>query len=352
MILQGIERRLTARIEERLPGAAPGVLVQAYRNGRKACVVSVGETYPYYDWASLTKIVFTVPALMLAFDRGLWNFDTRVRALWPSFPLQGTTIRDLLTHSAGAPWWHHFYKEIDPRGSERDRRDYLRQKIRGMDWKPTGESVYSDVGIVTLGFCLEALFEKPLIEVWQDLKSHLYPNLEGLDFHPQNRCLRPRTSYAPTENCPWRGRIMQGEVHDENAWALGGVSSHAGLFGGIEDLAGYGLFLRSHLLGAPKPLLRTETVRVFTERAVPMGKGDWGLGFMKPGQANASCGERFSQHSFGHTGFTGTSLWYDPSSDLLVVILSNRVALGRDSEGFKLLRPLIHSWVVEELDAC
>lgn len=349
MTSQGIERWLAKRIQEGLPGAAPGVLVQAYQKGNKICDVAVGETYPYYDWASLTKIVFTVPALMLAYDRGLWDLETRVRTLWPGFPYEAATMRGLLTHSAGAPWWYPFYKEINLAQPEKARRAYLRQKIPALEWKPTGESVYSDVGMLTLGFCLETLFERPLIEIWGDLKSRLYPNMEGLDFHVSNRCPRSRTLYAPTENCPWRGHVLQGEVHDENAWALGGVSSHAGLFGGIEDLAGYGLFLRSQLLGAPNALLRAETVRLFTERAIPTGNGDWGLGFMKPSRVNASCGKHLSDHSFGHTGFTGTSLWYDPSRDLLVVILSNRIAFGRDREDFKLLRPSIHNWIVEEL---
>jgi CubicO group peptidase (beta-lactamase class C family) len=349
MTLTSIERRLLARIVDRLPGAAPGLLLQVYWEGRKICDISAGETYPYYDLASLTKIVFTVPALMLAFDKGLWTFGTQVDELWPGFPATGVKLKDLLTHSGGALWWYPFYKEIDVQSSEEDRRVYLKQKIQSLDWMPTDESVYSDVGMLTLGFCLETLLARPLIEIWKGLKAGIYSEFETLDFHPGNRSPKPRTSYAPTEMCAWRGRLMQGEVHDENAWALGGVSSHAGLFGGIGDLSGYGLLLRSGLLGISKGGLRSETLKLFAQRARPAGKGDWGLGFMKPAASNSSCGDRFSEHSLGHTGFTGTSLWYDPGRDLLVAILSNRVFFGREHEDFKKLRPMVHNWVVEEL---
>src|SRR5262249_6059003 len=103
----------------------------------------------------------------------------------------------------------------------------------------------------------------------------------------------PQHFYAPTERCPWRGRLVQGEVHDENAWALGGLSSHAGLFGSIDDVSWYGLFLRSQLMGISKTFLKSRTVKVFTNRARSLGKGDWALGFMMPTPGSSSCGDYF-----------------------------------------------------------
>jgi serine-type D-Ala-D-Ala carboxypeptidase len=347
-----LEQRLIGRIQDYLPGAAPGLQLQVHQGGRKLCDISVGGTYPYYDLASLTKIIFTVPALMLAFEKRLWNLDTEVRQLWPHFPVPGVKIAQLLTHSAGAVWWYPFYKEIGLQSPEEDRRAYVRQKIEGLEWKPNDESVYSDVGMLALGYCLEAMLEKPLAEIWLDLKSQIYAGMGSLDFHRGNRIPEPQGSFAPTENCPWRERLMQGEVHDENAWALGGVSSHAGLFASIDDVSGYGLFLGSQLLGIAKTYLKSQTMRTFTTRARPVGKGDWALGFMMPAPGGSSCGDYFSPSSVGHTGFTGTSLWYDPASDLLVVILSNRVFYGREHDGFKKLRPMIHNWVVDELRSC
>ncbi|HZV20398.1 MAG TPA: serine hydrolase [Hyphomicrobiales bacterium] len=343
------EKRLALRVRAHLSGAAPGIKLQVYRNGRKLCDISEGETYPHYDLASLTKIIFTVPALMTAFDERRWTLETKASDFWPSFPAPGIEIAQLLTHSAGAVWWYPFYREIDLDSSESQRRAWLKAKIESLEWRSSDESVYSDIGMLALGFCLEEMVQKPLFEVWEDLKQRLYPGLYSLTFHPGNRAPEPKNCYAPTENCPWRGRLMQGEVHDENAWALGGVSSHAGLFSSVDDLSGYGMFLRNCLLGASNAVA-PETMKLFARRARPPGRGDWALGFMMPSASNASCGRYFSSESIGHTGFTGTSLWYDPSNDLLVTIVSNRVFLGREREDFKRLRPMIHDWVVEELN--
>lgn len=344
-----LESRLKAKIEEKLPGAAPGLQLQVHQNGRKFCDISVGDTFPYYDLASLTKIIFTVPALMTAFEKGLWNLDSKVVDFWPDFPHRDIRLVQLLTHSSGALWWHPFFQELDLTKSINDRRIHQKNIIKSLPFETNDKSVYSDVGFMILGVCLEAMEQKPLNEVWSSLKSQLYPGLSTLDFHLDNRSQQPARFYAPTERCKWRGRLIQGEVHDENCFALGGLSTHAGLFSSIDDVSWYGLFLRSQLLGISKTSFKLKTARVFTTRARPLGRGDWALGFMMPTPGASSCGDYFSPYSVGHLGFTGTSLWYDPHSDLLVVILSNRVLLGRDIKEFAKLRPQIHNWVVEEL---
>lgn len=344
-----LESRLKTKIEAKLSGAAPGLQVQVHQGGRKFCDISVGETYPYYDLASLTKIIFTVPALMLAFEKGLWTLDSKVIDFWPDFPHGDIRVVQLLTHSSGAIWWHPFFKELNLDSPISARRSQLKEIIKTLPFESRDESVYSDVGFMMLGALLEAMEQKSLEEIWTSMKTELYPGLSTLDFHRENRSPQPARFYAPTERDPWRGRLIQGEVHDENTYALGGVSSHAGLFSSIDDVSWYGLFLRSQLLGISKTSFKLKTARVFTTRARPLGKGDWALGFMMPTPGAASCGDYFSPYSVGHLGFTGTSLWYDPHTDLLVVILSNRVLLGRDIKEFAKLRPQIHNWVVEEL---
>lgn len=344
-----LEQRLSQKIEDRLSGAAPGVQLQVHQAGRKMCDISVGDTFPYYDLASLTKIIFTVPAMMYAFELEKWNFESTVDQFWPEFPHHGVKLTQLLTHSAGALWWYPFYKEVDLQAGIPERRKFVKEKIKTLEWQPKDQSVYSDIGMLTLGFCLEAMFDKPLVDIWQELREKIYAGLSTLNFHYNNTIPEAQKYYAPTERCPWRGRLVQGEVHDENAWSIGGLSTHAGLFGSIDDVSWYGLFLRSQLLRISKTFYRSKTVKTFTNRARPLGKGDWALGFMMPTVGGSSCGDYFSPYSVGHTGFTGTSLWYDPNTDLLVVILSNRVLLGRDREDFKKLRPQIHNWVVEEL---
>lgn len=344
-----LETRLRQKIEEKLSGAAPGVQIQVHQGGRKFCDISVGDTFPYYDLASLTKIIFTVPALMSAFERGLWTLESRVSEFWPEFPYKDVRMIHLLTHSSGAPWWYPFFKELPLQESSAVKRQVLKEMIKGLPFEPKDESVYSDVGFLILGICLEAMEQKPLEEVWKTLRAQLYPGLSTLDFHIGNKPPQPSRFYAPTERCAWRGRLIQGEVHDENAYALGGLSTHSGLFSSIDDVSWYGLFLRSQLLGISKTSFKLKTARTFTTRARPLGKGDWALGFMMPTPGSASCGDYFSPYSVGHTGFTGTSIWYDPHPDILVVILSNRVLLGREIREFAKLRPMIHNWIVEEL---
>jgi CubicO group peptidase (beta-lactamase class C family) len=154
-----------------------------------------------------------------------------------------------------------------------------------------------------------------------------------------------RARTAPTEIDPWRGRLLVGEVHDENAWALRGIAGHAGLFG---TAAAVGAFARRVLATTREdtPLARRTTLARFTTRStVPRSSRAVGWDTMLP---TSSCGARFSPHAFGHTGFTGTSLWIDPTADRYVVLLTNRVHPTRDNPRLAALRPRIHDAVVEE----
>lgn len=343
------EEKLAKKIAEKLPGAAPGVQVQVHQQGRKICDVSVGDTFAYYDLASLTKAIFTATAMMKAFDEGKWQLTTKVCDLLPWFPHSEVLLVNCLTHTTGLPWWSDFYKHIDLNQSVPDRWKQLGQMIREIPREKPEKALYSDVGFMLLGFCLEQIEQAPLQEIWKRLKESFYPRLATLEFHPDNKVPHALKLYAPTERCPWRGRLIQGEVHDENAWALGGVATHAGLFGSVDDVSWVGLFLRSQLLGISRIQVKLKTAKLFMGRALPLGKGDWALGYMMPTPGSSSSGDYFSPYSIGHTGFTGTSMWFDPSSDLLIVILSNRVFLGRDLKEFLKLRPQIHNWVIEGL---
>ncbi|MBX2986422.1 MAG: serine hydrolase [Bdellovibrionaceae bacterium] len=348
MKLTVLEKNLEEQIRARIQDVTPGVMVRAYQGGKQVIDVGVGDTWAYYDLASLTKVIFTVEALMVAFENRLWDEDSTLGQFVPWYPHPQLRIVDILSHSAGFTWWMPFYKDIDLNLSVEARREQLKKMLRDAPLEPQEQSVYSDLGFMMLGFVLEAIHEKPLLEIWNDLKSSMYDGTT-LEFHPNHQPTQRVSLYAPTEECPWRGRLLQGEVHDENAWALGGVSTHAGLFGSIDD-AGWALLnLRSQLLGIGRSPVKMKTARFFTRRARPEGQGDWGLGLMMPTPGAASCGMYFSLTAFGHTGFTGTSLWYDPKADLAVAILSNRVLYGRHNDAFKKLRPEIHNWIVEGL---
>lgn len=343
-----LEKNLITQIESKIRDVTPGVLVRAYQNGRLVCDISVGTTYAYYDLASLTKIIFTSQAMMLAFEEKKWNFDTTVKSILPWFRHEKTKIQDLLTHSSGLIWWKPFYKELDLNASWQDRRESLRKSIQNLELESQEVSVYSDVGFILLGFILEEFYKKDLVGIWNDIKNSFYLGTT-MEFHPRNQTTLRPSLFAPTEECPWRKKLLQGEVHDENTWAFGGVSTHAGLFGSIDDLGWYSLHLRSQILGIARYTIRQKTTQAFIKRARPEGKGDWAMGYMMPSPGKSSCGGYFSLNSIGHTGFTGTSMWYDPKSDLAVCILSNRLVYGRENKSFAELRPQIHNWIVEGL---
>lgn len=360
--MNALERRFLSQIGDRYLQATPGLQVQAYQRGKKVLDIDLGETHGIYDWASVTKIVFTTTALMSFHDQGLWRLNDRINQWVSWFPEKSDwQVRDLLSHSAGLTWWYPFYKQMvkktDARTSPEEAwlifQGVLKRRVL-QDFKKQGpkslkrqaiKSVYSDLDFFMLGLTLEAIAGATLYETWSDLREVL--GLRDTDFHRGNRVPRAHRDSAPTEKCAWRGKTLKGEVHDQNTWSLKGVASHAGLFGPIDDLSRWGLLLRASLRGEKKGFVSEKTARLFTKRAIPRARGDWAYGFMMPSKEGASCGPLFSPDSIGHTGFTGTSLWYDPRQDLLVTILSNRVHPTVENIEIRKLRPLIHSWIVE-----
>ena len=343
-----LERALLDKLQTAIVDVTPGVVVRAYHLGRMICDVQVGETYPIYDLASLTKVIFTQQTMMKAYDLGYWNLETKVKDILPDFKFENIKVTELLTHTSGLEWWRPFYKDIRLDDSWIEKRKWLFNEINKTELKPSNKAVYSDLGFMVLGFLLESMFKKNLLEVWQDTKNDFYPTT-SLDFNLNNVPLNSVNQYAPTEECVFRNKTLRGEAHDENTWALGGLSTHAGLFGSIDDVSAFGLNVRSQLHGIARYKIKQRTAQLFATRAIDQEVGDWALGYMMPSIENASCGPHFSIHSIGHTGFTGTSFWYDPRQDLLVLALSNRVNYGRENKKYISLRPQIHSWVYEAI---
>lgn len=342
------ELPLTERIAQAIDGVTPGVRLCAFRNGQSICEVNVGATADFYDLASLTKVVFTQQALMRTFDTGLWSTESRVGDWLPDFPHGALRLVDLMTHTSGMFWWKPFFESIRLQASIAEKRVWLLRELGRSELLPAAKAVYSDLGFMLLGYVLERMHGADLLTVWNRLLADAYAQTT-LAMHPDNRPQFARQRYAPTEACPWRRQRLQGEVHDDNTWALGGVSTHAGLFGSLQDVSAFGLMLRDQMLALSASALRPGVARNFAQRAIAAERGDWALGFMLPSAVGSSCGSYLSPESVGHTGFTGTSLWFDPRNDLLVVILSNRVALGRENRRFLDLRPQLHDWVCELL---
>jgi serine-type D-Ala-D-Ala carboxypeptidase len=339
------EKIILNKLNTIIPNATEGVVTRAYVKGKLVCDVRVGRTYDFYDWASLTKIVFLASNAMRLWDMGRLDLKGHVADVLPWVGKRNIIVEKLLNHSSGLPWWYPFHKNLTLQSSREEKWLEIAEILRKLKITSNRKSVYSDVGIFTFGFVLERLFEKPVLEIWNEWQE--LAGIEKTHYHVENKPVYARERYAPTESCPWRHKILRGEVHDDNTWALGGVAPHAGLFGPMDDLEKWSLRFRAALKGEKKWIISKEALKYFTKRSVPTTVGDWALGFMMPTKGSASCGKYFSPVSIGHTGFTGTSFWYDPKVDLLVLILSNRVHPTRENREFVLQRPNIHNWIYE-----
>ncbi|MDC0980444.1 serine hydrolase [Bdellovibrionales bacterium] len=358
--MNSLEKDLSRKILEELDGdienATPTLQLQVLHRGRKKVDLKMGREFLYYDLASLTKILFTTTAFIQAVDQGRIKLKSSVSDWNPSWPYPEMKVRQLLQHHAGLPSWNGYYKKlrkVQKRAGESGslmeiRRESLWKMLcRESPEKNITQAIYSDLDFLVLGYVLEEVYEKSLFDLSETISENL--KLENLHFCKNNKPFKKRSLYAPTEKCPWRKRLLQGEVHDDNAWTLLGVSSHAGLFGTIDDVVRWGKWLRKSYRGESSKLGSTAVVRSFSRRSLSREIGDWGLGFMKPSREGSSAGSYFSPSSIGHTGFTGTSFWWDPSEDILVVLLSNRVSPRRDNRRFVSLRPKIHDWVFQAL---
>jgi CubicO group peptidase (beta-lactamase class C family) len=291
-----------------------------------------------FDLASLTKILSTAPLLMRAIEQGALGLGDRVAdhvAEWRGPDRESVTLRDLLSHSAGLPAHRHYYRELT--GIDDFRRAITSEPL---EYAPGTRSVYSDLGFMLIGFILGR--ERTLADRFDALRSEIAP-ADDLQFHPPPGWVA-RT--APTEIDWWRGRLLRAEVHDENTFALGGAAGHAGLFG---TAAAVGSMARHVLqvLGGRTGAFRAETMREFITRR-PGVPGSRALAWdtMMP---TSSCGTLMSPISFGHTGFTGTSLWIDPERGLYVVLLTNRVHPTRANTAIQNVRRALHDAVMSSL---
>ena len=346
--MKTLESSLQEKFSTLPTNATPGFLLRAYHQGKMVCDTSWGKTWDYYDLASLTKIFFTVPWMMRSVHLNKVDLFRPLAkyAPWYSHPV---LVKDLLSHSGGNEWWQPFYKMLDLDVQVEFRKLQLKNKL--LETPPSqkkDKAVYSDIDFLLLGFLLESVYEKKWIELWNEFSAVVFKK-EKMNFHDGNQPIFSLDKYAPTENCPWRRKIIQAEVHDENAWALGGVAPHAGLFGSVGAVSEWALWFRNEFYGHKNIWAEAPLVQKFTERCFSAKKGDWSLGFILPTEGSASCGRYFSPQSFGHTGFTGTSFWMDPEKDLMVILLSNRIHPVRSNELFKKVRPQIHDWVCEGL---
>jgi CubicO group peptidase (beta-lactamase class C family) len=236
----------------------------------------------------------------------------------------------------------HFPRFAESRGLRHDRAMIVRACVEmPLEYEPRTQVAYSDLGVITLGAVLEGLAGARL----DQLAEERVVGRLGLRSTRYNPPPEQWPQVAPTEDDPWRGRVVQGEVHDECAWAMGGVSAHAGLFGSAADLAAFGQCLLNGGQLAGRRLVGAETLGSFTTRDGRVAGSDRALGWQVASPDN-SAGPDLSPAAFGHTGFTGTSVWIDPPRRLVIVLLTNRVHPRRENVRIIAFRPALHSAVV------
>ena len=293
-----------------------------------------------FDLASLTKVLSTTPLAIQQLERGAIDLDERVDRhieLWSGPGRATVTLRDLLAHCSGLPAWAPFFREH--RGQEAFERAICSTPL---EYAPRTKSVYSDLGFMLLGFVLA---RSTTLQMRFDALKTQMSIVEDVQFSPPPLWFS-RT--APTEIDPWRARLLVGEVHDENAFALGGAAGHAGLFGTAAAVGQHARQLLQILEGRVGAFQQASLETFITRRTdVPDSSRALGWDTMLP---SSSCGTRMSPRAFGHTGFTGTSLWIDPDRGVYVVLLTNRVHSSRTNEAIKQVRPALHDAVMVALE--
>jgi CubicO group peptidase (beta-lactamase class C family) len=319
-----------------------------------------------FDVSSLTKALATTVAIMILVREGKIRLEDRVTRFFHNFGVYGkthVTFRHLLNHSSGLAAWRPFYKtilqierkggKINFLGSDGAKKFVYQEISRERPEAAAGErTIYSDLGFMLLGAVIEEISGVSLDRFCQErifrplgMKSSGFIDLSLV----RTRRLQPITEMiAPTERCPWRKRVLCGEVHDDNAYAMGGVAGHAGLFTSARDVNTLLCRLEACHAGSDD-FVPQAVVRQFWTRDETVPNSTWALGWDTPSPANSSAGTLFSPHTVGHLGFTGTSIWIDLERERHVILLSNRVHPSRDNEAIRDFRPLIHDTVNESL---
>jgi CubicO group peptidase (beta-lactamase class C family) len=302
-------------------------------------------TASIFDLASLTKVVATTAMAMILYERGLLDLEAAVTAIVPEFAgsqddndwrRREITLRMLLAHSSGLP----AYEKLFLRAKTRD--DLLQAAFTTpLAAAPGARAEYSDIGFIILGVALERLADESL-DVFCQREIFGPLGMTHTTFNPADTL---KNSIPPTaDDRTFRHRIIQGEVQDENASILGGVAPHAALFSTAEDLA---IFAHAMLNGG-YPILRSSTIELFSRReSAPEGTSR-ALGWDTPSPPSQS-GKYFSPRSFGHLGYTGTSLWIDPERQLSISLLTNRTWPDCQNQAIKEVRPAFHDAVFEAL---
>jgi CubicO group peptidase (beta-lactamase class C family) len=307
-----------------------------------------------FDLASLTKPLATTSAIMKLVDQGKIALDQPLSEIFRNVSLkekEDLTPRLLLNHSGGFTAWRPLYSDLM---KERvgNRKRVLRERIleEPLAYSPAKDCIYSDWGFMILEWIIEEVSGMPMHLFLDD---HFYTPMSlkrTFIYTGELPTGFDKAMFAATKDCPLRNRTIRGEVEDDVAYALGGYSGHAGLFGTAEDVHILLELLREHYFGKRDDYFSPGTVREFFRRQDIVEGCTWALGWDTPSLENSSSGKHFSPKSVGHLGFTGTSVWMDLEKDVIVILLTNRTLTTDNHEKIKAFRPGIHDVIMEELD--
>lgn len=299
-----------------------------------------------YDMASVTKVTTTTMVAMKLWEQRKIFLDIPIKSYLPEFSggdKDSVTLRHLLTHSSGNHWWVDLWNKANNR---QEALDYI-YKLP-LDFVPGDSMIYSDLGLILAGHILETVTGKTLDKM---AAGYVFKSLglENTMFNPPKSQLG---RIAPTEIGGSMNRgLIHGDVHDENAFFLGGVSAHAGLFSTARDMAALGQLLLNGGIYKHQRIYNPQTIDYWTSRQGITRTSTRALGWDTPSEHGSLAGDYFSKGSFGHTGFTGTSLWIDPNRKVAVVLLTNRVHPTRERGGIGKVRRDFHNAVMKAIMA-
>lgn len=306
------------------------------------------ELTTLFDLSSLTKAIVTTTLTMILCQEEKLTLDQTVHHYWKGLDQpekKKMTVRHLLKHMAGFPWWRPYFQELQKEHPEmlgtRQAYDAILEKVNqeALDYPIGYKKIYTDLGYMVLGRLVEEVSGQRLDHYFTErIKTPL--GLQESFFHPLEEVLPlPPERFAPTEDCPWRKKVLCGEVHDDNAYAMGGVAGHAGLFQTIGDVHRYVQALIKAYSG-DSSWLAPDIVQNFIGERLRLK-----LGWDTPAEKDSQAGVNFSRNTIGHLGFTGCSLWVDLEKKYWVILLTNRIHPSRNNNAIQIFRPAIHDLI-------
>ena len=334
------------------------------RNEQEEALTMQADTV--FDIASVTNVMVTTTLIMQLMELGRLRLDDRVSRYIHGFGVFGKsaiTIRQVLSHTSGLSHWHPYFEELLKVNSavrrgimtSRGAKEFVYNSINRcqLKWEPGARQMYSDLGFMLLGHLIEVSTGLKLDKAAQrylfqplGLRATSYIDLTLI----RRRGIHPvRDLIAPTEDCPWRRRMLCGEVHDDNAWAMGGIAGHSGIFTTVNDLHVFAAEMLRAYLGR-SAFLKQETVRHFWNAGRSAPIEGWRYGWDSPSKENGLAESRLSKNAVGINGFTGCSLWLEPEMGLEIILLSNRIHPSRSNKKIRLFRPQLIDAVIAAVE--